>query len=71
MLGLQYVAMMSYENAPMAFSKFGDCSSCNVENFPFFVLHIGQPHISHFSFDFGAFSDVQMKRHIMMDDVFT
>ena len=33
-------------------------------------MHVGYTHMSYFSFDFGVVGVVQMKRRVMMDDVF-
>ena len=63
------VDTLSYENAPIAFSNFGDSSFCHVENFPF-LLHIDHSHMSYIPFDFGVFGDVQMERCVIMDDAF-
>ena len=63
-------SLISYENAHIAFSKFGYFSFCHVENFSPSLLHIDQPHMSYIPFDFGVFGDVQMERCVIMDYAF-
>ena len=62
--------LISHEISPIAFSQFGYLSCSNVEFAPSFILHVDHLHTSHFHFKFGVFGDVQMKRRIMMDNVF-
>ena len=64
------VDILAYEIAPIAFSPCGDFSFSFMDLVPSFTLHSDHPHISYFPFDFGVVGVVQMKRRVMMDDVF-
>ena len=64
------VDILAYEIAPIAFSHVGDLSFTLMDIVPSFTLHSDHPHISYFPFDFGVVGVVQMKRRVMMDDVF-
>ena len=59
--------MHDNEIAPIAFSTFGDFDKCHHKHVPVNNLHIC--HAFH-SYLIDANGDVQMKRCIMMDDVF-
>ena len=61
--------MLDNEIAPITFSLVGDVSFSLMDLVPSLTLHSDHPHMSH-SIDFGVFGDEQMKRHVMMDDVF-